>query len=180
VRALHLLYEAEVKGETPRAVLAALPVAPDPYARRLAAGAGDRLADIDALVAGHASGWALDRMPAIDRQLLRLGAYELLAELDVPAAVVIDEAVELAKQYSTEDSGRYVNGVLAAIARHLGRITGEAQAASSRDGGPGVAAPADGLPARPGEGSRPADAATPRPRPRRPGTVGSVRTAPRR
>ena len=55
-------------------------------------------------------------MPAVDRWILRIGTYELLAEPDVPVAVVIDEAVELAKQYSTEDSGRFVNGVLAAIA----------------------------------------------------------------
>ena len=55
-------------------------------------------------------------MPAVDRQILRLGAYELITEASVPVAVVIDEAVELAKLYSTEESGRYVNGVLSAIA----------------------------------------------------------------
>jgi len=74
----------------------------------------------------HADFWAIERMPAVDRQLLRLATYELMEQLDVPVAVVIDEAVELAKQYSTEDSGSYVNGVLASIARKLRKEGGEA------------------------------------------------------
>ena len=97
-------------------VLGALPVPPVPYAIELFLGVERRGAEVDALVARHATAWTLDRMPAIDRQLLRLATYELLDRPDVPLAVVIDEAVELAKQYSTDDSGRYVNGVLAAVA----------------------------------------------------------------
>lgn len=115
-RALALLYEAEVKHLSPEDVLAALPVAPEPYAGELFLGVGRRAGEVDALVSGHATSWAIERMPAIDRQILRLATYELLDRPDVPVAVVIDEAVELAKQYSTEDSGRYVNGVLAAVA----------------------------------------------------------------
>jgi N utilization substance protein B len=68
------------------------------------------------LIEKYANAWALGRMPAVDRQLLRLGAYELIAERSVPVAVVIDEAVDLAKTFSTEESSRFVNGVLAAIA----------------------------------------------------------------
>ena len=83
---------------------------------QLITGLTARLDDVDELVSGHSSGWALDRMPAVDRSILRIATYELISELDVPVAVVIDEAVELAKEYSTEDSPRFVNGVLAAIA----------------------------------------------------------------
>jgi transcription antitermination protein NusB len=72
---------------------------------------------IDELIAGHARGWTLDRMPVIDRSVLRLAVFELLERPDVPIAVIIDEAVELAKRFSTDDSGRFVNGVLSAIAR---------------------------------------------------------------
>jgi N utilization substance protein B len=65
----------------------------------------------------HAKGWAIDRMPALDRAILRLAIFELTSRHDVPIAVVIDEAVELAKRFSTDDSGRFVNGVLAAVAK---------------------------------------------------------------
>ncbi len=115
-RALDLLYEAEVKGRSPAAVLADLPVAPDRYAAALVTGVGRRLSEIDALIADAASGWRLERMPAVDRQLLRLAVYELLERSEVPVAVILDEAVELAKAFSTEDSGRFVNGVLSSIA----------------------------------------------------------------
>ena len=73
-------------------------------------------AEIDRIVGAHSEGWTLDRMPVLDRNVLRLATFELMHLPDVPVAVVIDEAVELAKAYSTEDSGRYVNGVLAAVA----------------------------------------------------------------
>jgi len=75
--------------------------------------------EIDRVIAGHLSGWALTRLPVVDRQLLRLATYELLACPEVPVAVVIDEAVELAKGYSTEESGSFVNGVLSAVALEL-------------------------------------------------------------
>ena len=74
----------------------------------------DEAERIDELVSSAAVGWELDRMPVVDRTILRLATWELLARPDVPVAVVIDEAVELAKQYSTEQSGGFVNGVLAA------------------------------------------------------------------
>lgn len=115
-RALSLLYEAEVKQIPPAELLEDLPVAPDPFASELVAGVGDRIEEIDALIAKHAIGWALERMPAVDRAVLRLATFELLARDDVPTAVVLSEAVELAGGYSTDDSGRFVNGVLASVA----------------------------------------------------------------
>ena len=70
---------------------------------------------LDAAIAEHAKGWTLQRMPSIDRNVLRIAAFELLGRPDVPVAVVLDEAVELAKRFSTDDSGRFVNGVLSAM-----------------------------------------------------------------
>lgn len=115
-RALSLLYEAESKDCTPGAVLDELPVAPDAFTSDLVGGVGSHLDRIDGLISRHAIGWALDRMPAIDRALLRMGTYELLERADVPTGVVLSEAVELAGGYSTDESGRFVNGVLSAIA----------------------------------------------------------------
>jgi N utilization substance protein B len=114
-RALELGYESEAKSLTLAQLVAELPVAPEEYGQQLVIGLGERLDEVDALIAKFSSGWAIDRMPAVDRWILRISTYELLAT-DVPFAVVIDEAVELAKEYSTEDSGRFVNGVLAAVA----------------------------------------------------------------
>lgn len=116
---MELCYEAETKGLASSDVIAELPVSPDSYALRLVEGLSGRTAEVDALISRHSSAWSLDRMPAVDRCLLRLSTYELLAEADVPLAVVIDEAVELAKEYSTEDSGRFVNGVLSSIAAEV-------------------------------------------------------------
>lgn len=115
-RALGLLYEAEAKDEPPAVVVAGLPVEPDPYAARLVRGVQENAIEIDALLSRYARGWKLERMPAVDRALLRLAVYELLAEPDVPTAAVVSEAVELASQYSTDESGRFVNGLLARIA----------------------------------------------------------------
>ena len=118
-RALELLYEADAKSASIDEVLAALPVEPDAYAVDVVTGVRANAATIDALIARLAPDWPLDRMPAVDRAVLRLGVYELAERPDVPTAVVLDEAVELAKRYSTEESGRFVNGVLAAAAREL-------------------------------------------------------------
>lgn len=115
-RALELLYEAECKDETLDELVAELPVAPEAYAAELVLGVERELGRIDDLIDRHSSGWPLERMPAVDRSLVRIACFELICEPAVPTAVVIDEAVALAKQYSTADSGRFVNGVLAAIA----------------------------------------------------------------
>jgi N utilization substance protein B len=82
----------------------------------LVVGVGARATEIDAAIADKARDWPLNRMPVIDLSVMRLATYELMARPDVPLAVVIDEAVELAKRFSTDHSGRFVNGVLAAIA----------------------------------------------------------------
>jgi transcription antitermination protein NusB len=115
-RALSLLYEAESKELSPRAVVAALPVRPDPLVVELVEGVEDHGDELDKLIAEHARDWSLDRMPAIDRNVLRIALFELGSRPEVPVAVVIDEAVELAKRFSTDDSGRFVNGMLSAIA----------------------------------------------------------------
>ncbi len=114
-RALILLYEAETKGIAPSEVLAAQISVPDELTTVLVQGVEQHLAELDAAISAHAKGWTLQRMPAIDRNVLRVGAFELLGRREVPVAVVLDEAVELAKRFSTDDSGRFVNGVLAAL-----------------------------------------------------------------
>jgi N utilization substance protein B len=118
-RALSLLYEAEAKGVTPADVLASLPVEPAPFAADLVNGVGAHGPEVDGLIRRFSRGWALERMPAIDRTLLRIAVYELLYRPDVPTGVVLSEAVELASRYSTEESGRFVNGVLGQIAREV-------------------------------------------------------------
>ena len=115
-RALELLYEAYAKGEEASTVLASLTVSPDPYAEAIARGVEHQAIEIDALISTFAKGWTIDRMPVMDRTLLRIAVFELVACPEIPIAVVISEAVELAKRYSTEESGRFVNGVLSTIA----------------------------------------------------------------
>ena len=118
-RALGLLYEAEQKSETPAVVIAALPVEPDEYAVAVVLGVGEHQEEIDALLRRFAKNWPLERMPALDRAVLRLGTYELGHRPDVPTNVILNEAVELAKTFSTDDSGSFVNGMLSAIAADL-------------------------------------------------------------
>ena len=115
-RALSLLYEAEVKDLTPQDILDEQPVTPDPFVVELVRGVGERRSDIDALIERYAIDWTLERMPAIDRNVLRIAIFELLARADVPVGAIISEAVELAKRYSTDDSGRFINGLLANVA----------------------------------------------------------------
>jgi N utilization substance protein B len=118
-RALILLYEAETKGVPPRDAASAQVVAPDALTRTLVEGVEDHRAAIDDVIARHAKGWTLARMPLIDLTVMRIAAFELLGRPDVPVAVVLDEAVELAKRFSTDDSGRFVNGVLSALVAEL-------------------------------------------------------------
>ncbi|MDQ2698543.1 MAG: transcription antitermination factor NusB [Actinomycetota bacterium] len=87
------------------------------YAREIIEGVDDHRTQLDELIAAHAHGWTLDRMPVLDRAILRVGAWEILHNDDVPDAVAISEAVQLATELSTDDSGGFVNGVLSAIAR---------------------------------------------------------------
>ena len=115
-RALSLLYEADAKGLPPEVVLADLPVPPAPFVADLVRGVAERREQLDQLIGRYSIDWAPERMPVIDLTLLRMSTYELLAMPDIPTGVVISEAVDLAKLYSTEESGRFVNGVLASIA----------------------------------------------------------------
>jgi N utilization substance protein B len=116
-RAVSLLYEAELKDQSPDDVLADLPVAPEDFVVDLVAGVGRHLARIDELISAHAIDWTLDRMPAVDRNILRVAVYELLHRPDIPAAAALSEAVELASLYGTDESSRFVNGLLSSVAR---------------------------------------------------------------
>lgn len=111
-----MLYEAESKGITPRAVIEGQIAEPDPLTVEICEGVEDRGAELDELIVAHAKGWTLARMPSLDRTVLRMAIFELIGRPDVPTPVVIDEAVELAKRFSTDDSGKFVNGMLSTIA----------------------------------------------------------------
>ncbi len=118
-RALYLLYEAYSKGITPADALALQMLEPDQLTVLLVTGVGDHVEELDEAIAARAKGWTLARMPVLDLNVLRLGAFELAHRPDVPFAVAIDEAVELAKRFSTDDSGKFVNGVLSALVTDL-------------------------------------------------------------
>jgi transcription antitermination protein NusB len=124
-RALSLLYEAESKDATPAAVLAALPVEPAPFAVDVVSGVGEHLDELDTWITSYAKDWTIDRMPALDRALLRMGVFELLHRPDVPTGAIISEAVELAQRFSTDESSRFVNGMLARIAEAVRTVGGE-------------------------------------------------------
>ena len=119
-RALDVLFEAEQRDLpvlellTERITLGSPPV--PPYAADLVRGAAVHSARIDELISEYAEGWTLDRMPAVDRNVLRIGVYELLWAEDVPDGVAISEAVLLARDLSTDASPSFVNGLLARIA----------------------------------------------------------------
>ena len=118
-RALNLLYAAEMRGEDVVRFLDQAIEAGEgpsnPYVEVLVRGVAEHRSRIDELLTEYSEGWALNRMPAVDRSVLRMGVFELLWADDVPDAVVIDEAVELAKTLSTDESPRFVNGVLGRV-----------------------------------------------------------------
>jgi transcription antitermination protein NusB len=119
-RALELLYEAEAKDMAPGEVLAALPVAPIPLAVELVRGVDAHQAEIDERLSRLvAPRWTLERLAAVDRAVLRIGSYELAEAPDRSPAVIINEAVVLARRFGTDDSPRFVNGVLAAVASEV-------------------------------------------------------------
>jgi N utilization substance protein B len=118
-RALYLLYEAQAKSISPADALDLQVLPPDELTVLLVTGVETHLTRLDEAIAARAKGWSLERMPVIDLNVIRLGAFELSERPDVPVAVVLDEAVGLAKRFSTDDSGRFVNGVLAALVHDL-------------------------------------------------------------
>lgn len=125
-RALDILFSADVRGDDLAVALAAEAkrAASEPsrqaswlYAREIVDGVIDHAEEIDEQISTHSRDWKLERMPAVDRALLRIATWEILFNDGVPTAVAIDEAVELAKEFSTDDSGAFVHGVLARVAR---------------------------------------------------------------
>lgn len=92
------------------------------YADEIVHGVADELDAVDEAVRKASTNWRIERMARVDRNVLRLGAWELMRRADVPRAVILDEAVELAKRYGSEESGAFVNGVLDRIAENLGRV----------------------------------------------------------
>ena len=125
-RALDILYSADVRQITPAEALSAEAgrAASEPdraaswlYARDIVDGVIDNQVEIDEQIETFSQGWSLDRMPAIDRAILRIGVWEVLFNEEIPTGVAIDEAVEAAKEYSTDDSPSFVNGLLWRIAQ---------------------------------------------------------------
>ncbi len=132
-----MLYQFDIGGSDLRQIFATFDLAPSPgqtdddaplepisknrrrrresafeYARALVSGTVEKVQEIDALIASQADNWRLSRMPVVDRNVLRLAIYEMLAEEDIPKLVVVDEAIELAKRFGSENSSRFVNGLL--------------------------------------------------------------------
>jgi N utilization substance protein B len=126
-RAVDVLYEADLRGTdalgtlAERVRLADPPV--NPYTTELVEGVDANRERIDSILSEYAEGWTIDRMPGVDRAVLRVGVYELLWRTDIPPAVSIDEAVELAKSLSTDESPRFVNGVLARVLKDVPQIS---------------------------------------------------------
>ncbi len=119
-RALDILFESEARGEDPLEVLARRVAGSDAppvsdFAVTLVEGVVTNRPRIDEVVGSYAQGWTMNRMPAVDRMILRIGVYEILYSDDVPDPVAIDEAIDLARELSTDDSPRFVNGVLAGV-----------------------------------------------------------------
>ena len=144
-RAVDLLFEAEARGLTPAEVADsrnALAGADsevstlNPYTVAVARGVTEQGAHVDELISAHLQGWTLERLPAVDRAILRVAVWELLHADDVPAPVAVDEAVELAKKLSTDESPGFVNGVLGQVMLVTPQIRAAAQAVRDAVGGP--------------------------------------------
>jgi N utilization substance protein B len=129
-RALDVLYESDLRGTDPVSTLAQRLAQSDPpvpeYAVDLVEGVVAHRAELDALISTSALDWTIERMPPVDRNLLRIGGYELLYRDDVPDAVAINEAVELAVRLSTDDSASFINGVLGRLLERKPGLTSEA------------------------------------------------------
>lgn len=125
--ALDFLYESDIRNRPANEILESrvneLDYVVREFTRELVLGVSEHRERIDEIIAMRAKGWDLDRMPVLDRNILRLGTFEILWSADVPVGVAMDEAVELAKTLSTDDSPSYVNGVLSAVAEIKGEIS---------------------------------------------------------
>jgi N utilization substance protein B len=119
-RALDFLYESDIKNVAARDLFAnrgASELSQESYVAELLTGVSEHIGKIDELIITYAQGWDMDRMPAIDRNILRLSLFEILWGSQIPVEVCIDEAVELAKSLSTEESSAYINGVLGRVVK---------------------------------------------------------------
>jgi transcription antitermination protein NusB len=120
--AIEILFQADVTGNDGRSALAGWVESGrtvPPFTRELVEGVTDHLAELDETIGAHSQGWTIDRMASVDRTVLRAAVYELAFDRAVPVGVAIDEAVRAAKDLSTDDSGRFVNGILGKIASEL-------------------------------------------------------------
>ncbi|GAB3047126.1 transcription antitermination factor NusB [Sediminivirga luteola] len=118
-RALEILFEAEQRGIDPLTLLQERSGDPEypmrPYSREIVSGTAALQEEIDEVITSYSLGWELDRMPAVDRALLRIGVWELLHNDDIPDKVAISEATELAREFSTDDSPKFVSGLLSRV-----------------------------------------------------------------
>ena len=124
--AIDILYQSDVTGSGGHAVLVEWERAGreiPPFTRELVEGVADNLAQLDGALGAHSEGWRVQRMASLDRTILRVATFELLI-LGTPVGAAIDEAVKAAKDLSTEDSGRFVNGVLGRVAEDLDQAKG--------------------------------------------------------
>jgi len=124
-RALDILYESDIKGVNPLWLVKERTTTTDEiasFASELVEGYGAQAAEIDALIDSHAKNWDLDRLASVDRNILRIAVFEIMhsASRSVPTSVAIDEALELASTLSTDDSPKYIHGILSAIAKEIG------------------------------------------------------------
>jgi N utilization substance protein B len=118
-RALHLLYEAHAKSESGSSIVESQVLTVDDLVLEIVQGVDGVTAFADEIITENAIGWTLARMPVIDLIVLRIAIFELKSRPDVPTAVILNEAVELAKTFSTDESGRFVNGILSTIAKKV-------------------------------------------------------------
>jgi N utilization substance protein B len=117
-RALDFLYEADIKNVSAKDLFAqrgAIELSQEPYVAELISGVTEHIGKIDELIITYAQGWDMDRMPPIDRNILRIALFEILWGSAIPMQVAADEAVELGKTLSTDDSSAYINGVIGRI-----------------------------------------------------------------
>lgn len=116
-RALDVLYEADMRSAVVDVVLSRRESPLDPFAEEIVKGVSEKISRLDELIETYSQGWDLDRMPIVDRNILRIAIYEILYSDEVPDAVAIDEALELARSLSTDDSASFINGVLAQVVK---------------------------------------------------------------
>jgi N utilization substance protein B len=133
-QAVFVLYQQDLLGLSLEAALQRIEAEElSEYARELVLGVGGKREDIDALLESYVEGWTLDRLGTLERSILRIATYELLREADVPKAVAIDQAVELAKRFCSDEAAALVNGVLGSMASARGAVAGGSPAISEDD-----------------------------------------------